>query len=277
MDSVKYDKILDLLVCPHCKTDLQKDSNGSYKCSGQEHEFKLKDGILSFIDSNDTRWQKWFEQKLHNAADLAEAVAYGKKTNFDLVCNIIKQLTKDVHSAKVLDVGCGHGVMSQHLTEQNTVIGLDFTFGMLKPACERGLLAIHADANAVPLKKQRCNLVMSIEVVQHVDDPLGFAGDLAGFVKPGGKLIISGLSSDSLVRKLNRKIGSLIKRVNTDDLPKLHSGPEIARYISAMGFDVDIWYSCYPMRKIIKCRGGNFGKKALGSNFFIIAQKRSDD
>lgn len=98
----------------------------------------------------------------------------------------------------VLDVGCGGGLLCEPLTRLGaSVTGID-------PA-ERNIPAARAHARLTGLEidyrnataeeiaagGERFDIVLSMEVIEHVPDQPGFVSTCAALLKPGGLLIIS--------------------------------------------------------------------------------------
>jgi SAM-dependent methyltransferase len=88
---------------------------------------------------------------------------------------------------KVLDVGCGEGGLARHLPHA-TYVGLDPNSSAVPTATGVRNETAAAHAAAYP---EEYDLVCAFHVIEHVADPLGFAGDLVNCVRPGGRLFIT--------------------------------------------------------------------------------------
>ncbi len=98
-----------------------------------------------------------------------------------------------------LDVGCGGGGMSKLLCDAGwTGTGIDFSEPALKvaeaelqPYLASGGFRLHAgDVLDLPADFARVDLAISFMVMEHVQDDVGFVRRLAGYVKPGGLLVL---------------------------------------------------------------------------------------
>ncbi len=107
-----------------------------------------------------------------------------------------------IQGARVLDVGCGGGLLCESLQALGAqVTGIDLAPAMLETArlhaAERGiaidyrLLAAEALAASQP---GSFDVVTCMEMVEHVPDPAAVVTALAALVRPGGAVFISTLN-----------------------------------------------------------------------------------
>ena len=106
-----------------------------------------------------------------------------------------------VAGVRVLDIGCGAGLLSEALAQAGCdVLGLDASAEAIAAAqahaAGRGFsLVYRADtAEALLAAGQKFQVVTALEVIEHVADPAAFLATLAGWLAPGGLLFISTLN-----------------------------------------------------------------------------------
>jgi 2-polyprenyl-6-hydroxyphenyl methylase / 3-demethylubiquinone-9 3-methyltransferase len=99
---------------------------------------------------------------------------------------------------RLADIGCGAGLLSEPLARLGgAVTGIDMASAnveMAKAHAVRSKLAIDyraAAAEDLAAAGERFDVVLAMEIVEHVADPDAFLKDCAALVKPGGLLFVS--------------------------------------------------------------------------------------
>jgi 2-polyprenyl-6-hydroxyphenyl methylase/3-demethylubiquinone-9 3-methyltransferase len=117
---------------------------------------------------------------------------------------IVRRLNREGNTAdalsglRILDVGCGAGILSEPLTRMGaTVVGIDPSAEIIAAArhhaAQSGLTIDFRATTAENLAAagERFDVVMALEVVEHVTDVNRFVATCAEMVKPGGLMIAS--------------------------------------------------------------------------------------
>lgn len=104
---------------------------------------------------------------------------------------------KDVSNKDVLEIGCGTGRHTQKLLAQNNqVIGIDISEGMLQAAREKlppeHLHLVHGDFMTYEgFQENQFDVIVCSLVIEHFKDLPGFFKRSATYLKPGGRMFIS--------------------------------------------------------------------------------------
>jgi 2-polyprenyl-6-hydroxyphenyl methylase/3-demethylubiquinone-9 3-methyltransferase len=101
--------------------------------------------------------------------------------------------------SRVLDVGCGGGLLAESLAEAGaTVTGIDLAEGMIEVARlharESGLQIDYRVASAEDLARdepQPFDIVTCMEMLEHVPEPAAVTATLARLLRPGGACFVS--------------------------------------------------------------------------------------
>ena len=91
----------------------------------------------------------------------------------------------------ILENGCGVGMYVKHLAPLGgTVIGLEYDFERATEARQNSLLIINAAAESLPLPSGIFDLILSHEVIEHVQKDHTAIREIVRALKPGGRAVI---------------------------------------------------------------------------------------
>ncbi|PKF63664.1 bifunctional 3-demethylubiquinol 3-O-methyltransferase/2-polyprenyl-6-hydroxyphenol methylase [Psychromonas sp. psych-6C06] len=104
----------------------------------------------------------------------------------------------------LLDIGCGGGLLSEPMAKLGAqVIGVDATAKNIPVAqyhAQQSGLEIdyrHGFATTLIEEERRFDVILNMEVVEHVQDPKMLLAECASLLKPGGLLICSTINRNS--------------------------------------------------------------------------------
>jgi ubiquinone/menaquinone biosynthesis C-methylase UbiE len=178
----------------------------------------------------------------------------------------ISKFLKESNITKILDVGCGDGVLSEFIKKRNNYIGMDISKSLIKRAKKRykGFNFMVADAANIPFKNNTFDIVVCSEVLEHTLSPKKIIKELWRVLKENGMAIIS-IPNEPLQIKL-RYIGI---KTRIFKLMKLEKGIYQKWHIHILNeekiikllkkyFKIEkVVYSPYrllPLTVVIKCR-----------------------
>jgi ubiquinone/menaquinone biosynthesis C-methylase UbiE len=100
--------------------------------------------------------------------------------------------------ARVLDIGCGTGLLAERLVEVpgiRTVVGCDFSAGMLAHAAERlppaAARLVRGDATRLPFAASSFDAAVSTEAFHWFPDQDAALHELGRVLRPGGRLLLA--------------------------------------------------------------------------------------
>lgn len=113
------------------------------------------------------------------------------------VLELVKQYFPDAQGVKVCDLPCGAGMFSARLAQ----LGMNVTavdLEAVEPFYFDKTRRLLADANLpLPFKDGEFDALVSIEGIEHLENPSFFVRECARVVKPGGLVILSTPNVDS--------------------------------------------------------------------------------
>jgi 2-polyprenyl-6-hydroxyphenyl methylase/3-demethylubiquinone-9 3-methyltransferase len=155
----------------------------------------------------------------------------------------------NVAGAKVLDVGCGGGLLSEAMARGGAdVTGIDLATGMIEVArlhaAEHGIAVDYRTENVDVLAQTQpgtFDVVTCMEMLEHVPDPGAMIDTLARLVRPGGQVFISTINRNLKAFLLAIVGAEYVLRLlprGTHEYERLIRPAELARWARAAGLDV---------------------------------------
>jgi SAM-dependent methyltransferase len=114
----------------------------------------------------------------------------------EIVLKIVDQIKHSESFAekpmRILDAGCGTGLNLKYLQIRGDSVGLDISKDALGFSRARGSRSIIcASAEKLPLMSRAFDLVMALDVIEHIEDDNSVIREINRVLKPGGWLIVT--------------------------------------------------------------------------------------
>ena len=93
---------------------------------------------------------------------------------------------------RVLDMGCGTGLMLRHLADRGWPVGLDFSPLALEFSGKRGAgRLVRGDVTHAPFADASFDLVTALDLAEHVEDDGAFFSETMRVLEAGGHLVLT--------------------------------------------------------------------------------------
>jgi SAM-dependent methyltransferase len=110
-----------------------------------------------------------------------------------IIFDWVQRYARAADQPRVLDIGCGTGFNIEHLHALGfaRVIGLDLSSEALRFCRSRQLRAlVRGDATHPPFRDRSFDLILALDLVEHVEDDVTTMARLGELLAPGGSLVI---------------------------------------------------------------------------------------
>ena len=149
----------------------------------------------------------------------------------------------NIHFNKVLDLGCGTGVILKEISSINSdveLFGLDLSENMIAKATQRlGTTANLSvgDAENLPYADNTFDLVCCVESFHHYPNPKKALSEINRVLKNGGLFLLC----DTWTRSPIRQILNFFIRFSSDGDVHIYSENEISKLLKVTRFEMVSW------------------------------------
>lgn len=137
------------------------------------------------------------------AADLTARALASRGTSSDVLHQRAAALLAAAHArGAVVDVGCGAGALRGALESiAASYIGVDVMRFPSLPS-DVDFRPANLDVEPVPIADRSADIVIALEVIEHLENPRRFVRELARIARPGGTVLVSTPNQRSLLSAL---------------------------------------------------------------------------
>ena len=111
----------------------------------------------------------------------------GQQRRLEMIASAAEQRI----TGRILENGCGVGMYVEHISPfGGQVIGLEYDFERTVEAHANSAHIINAAGEHIPLPSSTFDLILSHEVIEHVQDDRAAIGEMIRVLKPGGRVAL---------------------------------------------------------------------------------------
>lgn len=270
--------VINTCICPECHSDVEI-RGGRYQCLQCRQVFENINGIPNFLNHQRNarkiiELSELYDRTSTKHKDNPKSCGYSGQAAFNTRLMILKKWFNidQLKGTKILDVGCGAGLLSECLVAQNKVWGVDISLSLLIMAQQNGLKAILSSADSLPFRNNDFDIILCIGVLPYYREPAKIISEICRTIKPNGKIMISSSANSFMLRfvrwvKNTLGVKSQLERLYTyKELEEYLESEGIATEDSCIGYSGKIWsFTKGPM---------NIKQKILGRTVAVLGEAK---
>ena len=136
---------------------------------------------------------------------------------------VIRKVSAPFKGLDVLDLGCGTGHLSRMLERDNRVVSYDPAFEGVRTTRDRrqrpGAFVVGGGEH-LPFRDESFDAILLIDVLEHIADDAGVAGEALRVLRPGGRVLCMVPENQALYSRTDAANGHL-RRYHRDEVVKL--------------------------------------------------------
>lgn len=132
------------------------------------------------------------QEKLYSIFDASEENHWWFVGRRKIVLNLAGEIAGRVPVSRIVDIGCGTGLTLKRLEEVGPASGVDISPAAITYCRRRGCRRLClAEEEKLPLGDGKIDLVVSMDVIEHLDRDYLHLREYRRVLKPGGRLLLT--------------------------------------------------------------------------------------
>lgn len=126
--------------------------------------------------------------------DREARAALSRGESDDAVHSLVERVVSEQRGHGIcVDVGCGAGALARRLTSRfERYIGLDLvSYGGFPEGPSASFVRADLNVTPFPLEAAIADVVLSVETIEHIENPRAFVRELVRLAKPGGLVLVT--------------------------------------------------------------------------------------
>lgn len=195
METDRGRRVCPRLRCPQCRTAWGDepyavwDAENVYSCPGCATTWRAENGIPVLTNpkrrAEDVSFPESIYREILAREDMGYFLFWGRRLALE---QLVRDRIAGSQGCRVLDVGCGTGYVLARMQELgNTVTGVEASPTPLAFARQRNIaLVFAAEAERLPFEDAEFDLVVSMDVYEHIEDDVAAMAEAWRVTAPGG-------------------------------------------------------------------------------------------
>lgn len=181
---------------------------------------------------------------------------------------ILKRILSSAKDKTICDIGCGCGIFSGLLQSKNSVYSLDLSLKALQFANKNidKINPICANADALPFKDNLFDIILLLDILEHMKDDKQTIKEAGRVLKRGGLIVFSVPEDQRLFSRIDIRNGHYRRYSRQDLLRKFSLDLYWIRLFSSIGFPIMRLY----IKLISKYQNENFTFSKINHNIMKI-------
>lgn len=237
-----FDEVKNNCVCPLCSGELELRDR-FFVCTRCRFPYPIIHNIPDFLttgpDSEKTvqKLSSLYDRESEKYKGSPKSCGYASDASFQHRLNIFQHWMdfSTIKNLKILDIGCGTGLMTETLVGQNEVWGVDISAGLLRIAQRKGIKTIRASAGSLPFKNDGFDMIVCMGVLPYYNDPGPILSQIFRVTRPNGTILVTSTTNSWLIRSVRFLKNFSWKK---SQLKRLYSPLDIETYMNHMRIQV---------------------------------------